>query len=140
MLITEKHFQFTDEEFEEQFENCSMSPDIFTHSAHLRLAWIHVTKYGLHAAIENITGQLRRFVDTVGAAAKYNHTITVAAIKAVSHFISKSSSTNFKDFMAEFPRLHTNFRDLINSHYKIDVFNSPEAKQKYIEPDLVPFD
>lgn len=140
MLIKEKHFHLTDEEFEQQFENCSMSPDIFTHAAHLRLAWIHVTKYGLNAAIDNITAQLRRFTSTVGAAAKYNHTITVAAIRAVNHFINKSSSNNFKDFIAEFPRLHTNFKDLVNSHYKTDVFNSPEAKQKYIEPDLVPFD
>ncbi len=135
----EKHFDLTDAEFENQFRNCALSPELFSHEAHLRLAWIHVTKYGEEMAIENICTQLVTFVTFVGAKDKYNKTLTIAAIKAVQHFIKKSNSTTFQEFISEFPRLKYNFKDLMNFHYQIDVFNSEEAKKEFLQPDLVPF-
>jgi len=136
----EQHFKMTDSEFERQFETCELNPALFTHEAHLRLAWIHITQYGSATAIQNVTRQLIQFVEFVGAKGKYNHTLTIAAILAVNHFIKKSSSDNFQDFIAEFPRLKSNFKDLMNSHYKTDIFNSPLAKQEFIEPELLSFD
>ncbi|HNP32904.1 MAG TPA: hypothetical protein PKN96_06400 [Flavobacterium sp.] len=136
----EKHFHLDDSEFEKAFENCTIDPVIFTHEAHLRLAWIHITKYGEENAIGNICKQLMVFVEFVGANGKYNKTLTVAAIKAVHHFIKKSKSDTFDDFITEFPHLKYNFKELMNFHYKIDIFNSMQAKTEFLEPDLVPFD
>ncbi|MPR35120.1 hypothetical protein [Salmonirosea aquatica] len=136
----EHHFNLSDREFAQQFENCSLDPALFTHEAHLRLAWIHVTQYGVETAILNVTKQLVQYVAFLGASAKYNHTLTIASVKAVNHFINKSSADTFKDFIAEFPRLKSNFKELINTHYSGDIFNSSLAKQEFIEPDLVPFD
>jgi hypothetical protein len=136
----EKHFDFPDSEFEKGFKNCTLNPEIFSHEAHLRLAWIHITKYGEEAAIQNICSQLIRFVEFVGAKGKYNQTLTIAAIKAVHHFIKKSRSNTFQDFIFEFPQLKYNFKDLMNTHYKVDIFKSEIAKKKFLEPDLVPFD
>ena len=133
------HFELSDELFEEQFKNCKLNPALFNHEAHLRLAWIHVTKYGVEKAIENITGQLSRFVASLGAINKYNKTLTVAAIKAVNHFINNSETDNFKDFILHFPRLKFNFKELMQFHYQIDIFNSEIAKHSYLEPDLLPF-
>jgi hypothetical protein len=136
----EKHVDLTDLEFEERFQNCTLNPEIFTHEAHLRLAWIHITKYGEEAAIRNICKQLIAFVEFVGARDKYNQTLTIAAIKAVCHFIKKTSSDTFQDFILEFPKLKYNFKDLMNIHYKVDIFNSEKAKKEFLEPDLEPFD
>ena len=136
----EKHFTLTDTEFETQFQNCSLDPAIFTHEAHLRLAWIHITKYGAEIAIDNIRSQLQNFVDSLGAKNKYNETVTVAATKAVYHFILKSKTNNFKDFITENSRLKTNFKELLAFHYQTDIFNSPTAKEKYLVPELLPFD
>ena len=36
----EQHYTLTDNEFEKQFQTSSLDPAIFTHEAHLRLAWI----------------------------------------------------------------------------------------------------
>jgi cyclopropane fatty-acyl-phospholipid synthase-like methyltransferase len=66
--------------------------------------------------------------------------LTVAAIKAVHHFIRRSSSDNFYDFIHEFPKLKTSFRELISSHYRTDTFQSAKAREIFIEPDLSPFD
>ena len=134
------HLQFTDLDFEQQFRNCKLDPSDFTHEAHLRLAWINIEMYGIDTAITNIQDQLERFVASVGAKDKYNKTLTIAAIKTVYHFKLKSKATSFKDFIAEFPRLNYAFKDLIASHYSIDIYNSPLAKMEYIAPDLMAYD
>ncbi len=136
----EQHFIFTDKEFEQQFSMGTFPVALFTHEAHLRLAWIHVTQYGVEKAIQNITLQLRQFVKLAGAESKYNHTLTIAAVKMVAHFAARSSAQNFNDFISEFPRLKSNFKELIHAHYSADIFHSETAKIKYLEPDLLPFE
>ena len=136
----EKHLQLSDSTFEEQFTNCTLSPELFSHEAHLRLAWIHITKYGVQKAIENICKQIRHFAAFHGADGKYNETVTVAAVRAVHHFLLLSEADNFSDFIAENSRLKTHFKQLLETHYRIDIFNSEEAKNKFLEPDLLPFD
>lgn len=134
------HFELDDHAFERQLEDCTLPAEVFTHEAHLRLAWIHINTYGIEKAIENIRLQLVSYVDALGARDKYNETLTVAAIRVVYHFMLQSKSKNFQDFITEFPRLKYNFKELIHSHYGVDIFSSTRAKQKYLEPDLLPFD
>ncbi len=136
----EKHFDLSDREFEDRFANGTFDPTLFSHEAHLRLAWIHVTNNGEAMAIKNVCDQLMRFVTLVGAKDKYNHTLTIAAVKAVNHFVRKSKSDTFHDFISEFPRLKYNFKELMAVHYGVDIYNSLQAKAVFIEPDLVPFD
>lgn len=136
----EKHFYLTDDELEEQFENCKLNPLIFSHEAHLRLAWVHIIKYGIEKVILNVPLQLKYFTEYVGEKEKYNETLTIAAIQAVYHFTLRSKSDNFTDFITEFPRLKNNFRKLMDFHYGFDIFNSDKAKREYFEPDLLPFD
>ncbi len=136
----EKHFELLDKEFELQFDSCQLDPTIFTHEAHLRLAWIHIKQHGLDRAIEIIQGQLIKFVDFVGRQDKYNETVTIAAIKAVGYFMRKSKSETFTGFIEEFPRLKNNFKELIAQHYSFDIYHSDRAKTTYVEPNLLPFD
>lgn len=135
----EQHFNLTDDLFEEQFATGSLDPTLFSHEAHLRLAWIHITKYGEATAIQNIRAQLQHFVHRVGAADKYNDTLTVAAIKAVHHFMQKAPLATFNEFIKAYPRLKTNFKDIIRQHYGFDIFDSAAARAAYIAPDLLAF-
>lgn len=136
----EPHFHISDFDFEEQFEMGKLNPEVFTHEAHLRLAWIHLKKYGQENAISNIRSQLADFVGLLGVADKYNETLTVAAIKAIDHFMRQSNAATFKEFISTYPQLKDNFKELMQQHYQVDIFNSPEAKRSFIEPDLLPFD
>lgn len=138
-MIMEQHYNLTDTEFENQFATCKLAPSIFSHEAHLRLAWIHLTKYGPELAEKNIQEQLKAFVTFVGATDKYHTTLTVAAIRAVAHFMRKSHTSSFKEFIAEFPQLKTDFKQLINSHYSFDIFTNEKAKKQFLEPDLALF-
>jgi N-formylglutamate deformylase len=105
----------------------------------LRLAWLQIDKFGLEQAIENIEDQLQSFVSHVGAQDKYHKTLTIVAAQAVSHFMTRSKSDNFVDFIKEFPQLKNNFKELINSHYSIDILNSARAKNEYIAPTKISF-
>ncbi|RDB02764.1 hypothetical protein [Runella aurantiaca] len=136
----EKHFELTDEQFEQQFHDSLLALDLFTHEAHVRLAWIHVKKYGVEQALQNITTQLRAYVETLGATDKYNETLTVAAVKAVYHFYLRTEKGSFQEFILKNRRLKENFRELMNAHYATDIFRSPAAKKHFLAPELLPFD
>lgn len=136
----ENHYQFNNKAFELQFRNGTLNPSLFNHEAHIRLAWVHITKYGIEQALINVDSQLYNFVCSLGAKDKYNKTVTLAGVKAVYHFVRKSKSNNFNDFIEEFPRLKTNFKDLLAQHYNSDIFNSETAKSSFLEPNVLPFD
>jgi hypothetical protein len=134
------HFEFSDSAFENAVRECTLHPSLFSHEAHLRLAWLHIDKYGPGQATGNISRQLRRFVQKQGGVDKYNVTVTIAAIRIVYHFKLRSCSDNFQDFIQEFPRLKTGFKYLLGCHYITDIFSSAQAKKKFLEPELLPFD
>lgn len=134
------HLELSDLQFEKKFESGSFDPELFNHEAHIRLAWIHINKYGIDEAIKNVCSHLLNFVTLINAEKKYNKTLTIAATKAVYHFMLKSKSDNFKSFIKEFPRLKTDFKELMDSHYSNDIYFSEKAKKSFIEPDLLPFD
>ena len=136
----EDQYQLTDLEFSTAFKKATLNPKLFNHEAHLRLAWIYINRDGIENAITQVCCEIINYATSLGAVNKYNETVTVAAVKAVYHFYLKSKSNNFRDFIKEFPRLKTNFKDLLAQHYGIDIFNSEIAKCSFLEPDLLPFD
>jgi hypothetical protein len=137
--MTEKHQLLTNEQFEEKFKNCSMAPVLITHEAHLRLAYIHIKKYGIKKAIRNLCQQLSKFDKKFGDGTKFNKTVTIASVKLLNHFMNRSNAVNFRGLITEYPKLKSNFLSLLKNHYKLDIFNSKLAKQRFLEPDLMPF-
>ena len=133
------HWQFTDEEYEKAFESYQLKPGMFSHEAHLRLAYIHIKKYGRSQAEINMCDQIKGYAESLGFFDKFNKTVTVAAVKVMDHFIQKSSSNSFQELIQEHPSLLTNFREILSQHYGFNVFGDKRAKQVYIEPDLLPF-
>ncbi len=133
------HFDFNDSVFEKQFKEGILDPSLFTHQAHLRLAWIYINKYAIDLACLEVSTQILAYVTKLGAVDKFNKTLTIAAVKTVNHFARKSKSNNFRDFITEFPRLSHNFKELIDAHYGFDIFNSEKAKTQYLPPDLLPY-
>ena len=131
------HIYLSDNQFEKEFEACTLPPSLFSHEAHIRLAWIHIRKYGVDTAVENICNQLQQYVIQAGASDKYNITLTIAAIKIVNHFVEKSNSDDFLEFITEFPLPITGFKELVAAHYnKVDIFKSLAAKSTFWEPDI----
>ena len=80
----------TDDEFVRAFESCGLSPDLFHHRDHIRLARIYVDRYGVELdgaqkATERFRSSLRKFAEHIGKSEKYHETITVAWMRLVVH-------------------------------------------------------
>ncbi len=131
----EKHYKLNDNEFEQQFRDCQLPPILFTHEAHLRLAFIHIQKYGEEKAIENIRTQLKKYVVYAGEPGKYHDTVTVNSIKIMAQQMATSTFSNFKEFIQKNPALLSDFKYEMNKGYSFDVFQSQEARKQYIAPD-----
>lgn len=138
-MRTKDHWQFTDEEYEAVFESYQLKPGMFSHEAHLRLAYIHIQKYGATQAEVNMCDQIKGFAESLGVYDKFNKTVTIAAVKVMDHFISKAASKTFKGLIHEFPNLLLNFKGILNQHYSYNVFGDQKAKEAFQEPDLLAF-
>jgi hypothetical protein len=133
------NMQLSDSEFIIQFKSYTLSPSLFNHEAHLRMAWLYISIYGLEKGIFNIRKDLKSYVRHLEATDKYNETLTIAASHAVHHFMQKSTTTSFKQFISQYPQLLTQFRQLMETHYSTNIFTDEVAKREYLEPDLTPF-
>lgn len=134
------HLSLTDEEFLTQFADCSLNPKMFSHEAHIRLAWLQVNQYGVDAAKSNITYQLKAYADHLKVKL-YHVTITIMAVQAVADFIEKDKKTssptkNFLAFIAKYPELINDFKQVINTYYSFDIFSHATAKTEFIVPDF----
>lgn len=138
-MRAQSHRDYSDDQFIDLFESQKLSPDLFTHEAHLRLAWIYLDRYGLEKALTNIRKQLKDFVVSVGADDKYHETLTTAGVYIVYHFMERSNTYDFESFLGMFPRLRSDFRSLVDQHYGDDIFSSDKARRTYIKPELLPF-
>lgn len=133
----ECHKELNDVAFVKAFESFTLMPQLFNHEAHLRLAWIHINRYGIIAAQDIVVNLIKSYVVHFGADDKYHHTLTIAAIRTVYHFYQKTSAYSFDGLLNEFPRLKFQFKELIDAHYSEAVINSEVAKYKFVEPDLL---
>lgn len=134
------HNTITDKDLLAQMNEGYLDPDLFNHEAHLRWGWLLLESFSLEEAIEKACSQLKHYTAKLGVSDKYNETVTVAAMNALQHFRNRSQKVTFSQFIKEFPRLKTSFKELMAFHYSLDIFTSAEAKDSYIEPDLLPFD
>ena len=112
----------TDDEFEAKFADSSLKPVYFKHHlGHLRLTWIHISKYGVDQAIENICRQIRAYDKTWGNGDKYDHTLTIAAVKLVGEYMDRNPGTNVESFVETWPELSTDFIPLLKARFGDDL-------------------
>lgn len=124
-----------DRDFRAAFEACTVTLAAFNHESHLRLAYVYLIEHGPAGAQRRMRDALASFLSAHGVpAAKFHETLTCAWVLAVSHFMSRSSSSSFAEFAA-------NSQPLLNSkvmlaHYSAQTLFSPEARASYVAPDL----
>lgn len=135
----EKHRRLSDNDFLRKFKETSLDPSVFTHEAHLRLAYLHLSSSDLYVAISSVCEQIKKFDAVHGDGTKYHHTLTVAAVYAVNHFIHITHAKDFEGLIVHSPQLKSRFKDLILTHYSPSIFNNIHAREHFVPPDLAPF-
>jgi len=112
------HWELNNDEFELEFRKGSFNPSLFNHEAHLRLAFIHITKYGLHQAIENLCEQIARYDLIHGTGRKFSASITASAVFILNQFLTKCNTNSFSRLINTYPELKYNFRSLLGETVK----------------------
>src|SRR5688500_14849507 len=67
----------TDDELVQAFEAATLPPDLFSHAAHVRVAWWYLRRYSLPEGLLRFTAALRGFAAANGAPDRYHETVTV---------------------------------------------------------------
>jgi hypothetical protein len=129
----------TDDEFLKSFEECSLPKRLWTHEAHVRMAWLYLRQRPLAEVIPIVRQAIQRYNGSLGNAEGYHETITLAYLVLIDDRIDRGSSQEtFASFTRGFPTLLDRKMSALLVHYSRDLLFSPEAREVFVEPDLVP--
>ena len=76
----------SDSELLHHFEHCTLLPSLWTHEAHVRVAWLYLKEHEESTALQLVRTGIQRFNDRVlKKAMAYHETITAAFIRLIAH-------------------------------------------------------
>ena len=127
-----------DRRFRDDFEAGAVPPADFGHRAHVRLAYIYLTEHGVDGATARMRTALLAYLAHHGIdAAKYHETMTRAWSLAVRHFMQRPpAAAGAHAFIDANPDLLDS--RIMLTHYSADLLFSPEARTRFVDPDLDP--
>ncbi len=131
----------TDDEFLTAFECCTLPADLWTHQAHVRVAYLYASRYDLPTAINRVRKHIKAYSkarNTPDALdSGYHETITVAFMQLVFTTTMKAGPYNSSEsFCASHPELQTKFA--LRRYYSRERIMTFEAKRDFAAPDLCP--
>lgn len=123
------------------FESQSISNEDWSHEYHIRVALIYLYSNKFETALEKVKTGIKK-LNSVNQVPEsqfrgFHETLTVGWLKLLASRLSSSRVSSLE--------LIENNKDLLNSrllseYYSSDKLMSLEAKSKFIEPNLKPFD
>jgi hypothetical protein len=133
-----------DQELFEKFNALSLPFEQWTHRAHIRVAYLHLQKYGFDEALKRLSAGIQKY----NAANKvpesptsgYNQTTTHAFL----HLVAAVMAAYGKTFPATDSKHFCDLHPQLMSKHVLRFFYSPErrmdplAKTRFVEPDLAP--
>ena len=128
-----------DDDFIRQFEDCSFPFDQWHHRAHVKLAYLYLTRYGFEAALAKLRNGIRAYNAANNVpdhpTSGYHETMTQFWLRIIEVTIQQYGPLPSAD---EFFDFHPQLSQKKNHRlfYSPGLFMSPEAKLKFVEPDL----
>jgi len=132
-------YSLDDKAFLEQVAQGTLPVNLFTHRAHIKLAWLHLRENPPEAAISKTAEGIQALVRENNIKGKFHMTITGAAVQIVWSFQKNSAAETFDQFLNENPQLLTHFKDLLSQHYSEKLLKSEKATRCFLGPDLMEF-
>jgi len=129
------------EDVVQRFETCAYTPQEFFHARHLTVAAWYSMHFDQKTAEESVRTGLLKFIRHHGKNA-YHETITEFWLRLVSSQVhqltsGRDSATPNHEVVNEIvERLHD--KNLIYKHYSRELLASPDAKARWVAPDLAP--
>jgi hypothetical protein len=128
-----------DEEFLNQFEDCSWPFDEWHHRQHVKIAYLYLRKYSLDQAIARMREHIKRFnaAHRVPEAVDrgYHETLTQAWMRLVHFTLCEyGAAAHADEFFDQHPQLWQ--MKVLRFFYSSDRLLSAQAKKEYLPPDI----
>ncbi len=130
-----------DELFLKQFEERTLPFAQWTHRAHLKVAYLYLTRMDFDAAAEKVCNGIRAYnaANNVpeSPTSGYHQTTTMAWLHIMAATIAEYGPMATADeFLESQPQLTQ--KKILRLFYSRERFMSPEAKTTFVAPDLAP--
>ena len=131
----------SDDEFLEAFEACTLPRELWTHEAHVRMAWLYLTQQPFEEATAKVCDGIRRYNASLGNHSGYHETVTRGYVSLISHRIRSGSprAESFEVFRSENADLLDRKNPPLLRHYRSETLESPTARATFVAPDREPF-
>lgn len=126
----------TDDEFLAGFEGCTIPKAAWTHAAHVRMAWLYLTRLPFPAALRNARSGISKYNRSLGNTTGYHDTVTVAAVHVIASRMADGEA--YPAFLARNRDLIDSLMGVLRGYYSEELLKSPEAAAAFVEPDLRP--
>jgi hypothetical protein len=123
------------------FERCTLPKPSWTHQAHVRVAWLHLRRDPFSEALKKMRAGIRALNEAHGVengpSSGYHETLTCTFMSMVwATMQSVTAGETSLEFCDANPHLLT--RTLPRLFYRHERMNSPEARLRFVPPDLAP--
>jgi hypothetical protein len=126
----------TDDEFLAAFEAAAFARPEWTHEAHVRMAWLYLTRLPFVEALDRIRTGIQRLNAKIGSPDGYHETITVAFTRVIAACVE--GGENYAAFRERNPELFDRTLTALLHHYTKERLYSAEARKAFTEPDVKP--
>lgn len=127
-----------DDSFIDRFARLDLGPEHFDHRGHLRMAWLHLTRYDLEEANARVCRGIRALAIRFGVPDKFNHTLTEALMRIMAARMADTPGGDFDAFLAGNADLVDDARAVLARHYGPERLNSEAARHAWLPPDRLP--
>ena len=128
----------TDQDFLAEFEACTLPKPLWTHEAHIRMAWLYLSCEGFDVVLPRARESIKRYNAAVGGSPTgYHETITQVYLRLVAARISARPATD--DWLG-FRGANSDLLDRSTPptlrYYSKGTLLSDLARAQFVEPDL----
>lgn len=126
----------SDDEFLAAFEAAAFTRPEWTHEAHVRMAWLYLTRLPFADALEKVRRGIQKLNGKIGSPDGYHETITVAFVRIIAD--RAAGGERYEAFRDRNPDLLDRTLPALLRHYTKDRLDSSEARATFVEPDREP--
>jgi hypothetical protein len=115
----------------QKLEQCRLAPSDFHHRDHLAVSVAYLYAADLEGALDRMRGSLLRFISHHGRKG-YHETITRFWMQEVEKRLDRGLC--LRESVRRI-QARLNDKNLVYQYYSKETLNSPEAKERWVEPD-----
>lgn len=124
----------SDDEFLAAFETVTFTRPEWTHEAHVRMAWLYLTRWPLGDALKRVRAGIQKLNAKIGSPDGYHETITVAFVRVMA--VRLVPGEMYPAFRERNPDLFDRTLAALLRHYTKELLHSAPARRAFVEPDV----